>query len=181
MEAAGLDEHLRITEQLRPLLGVIDEVATIIAARRCRVLTCGNGGSAAHAQHLAAELVGRYRRTRSPLDSIALCSDSAVITAIANDFGFEQVFARQVAAHGRPGDVLVMFSASGASANCLVAARTAVSMGIDTVAFTGAGGVALASLSKFCLYVPSSDVARIQEAHQLIIHLLCEQIELLIP
>jgi D-sedoheptulose 7-phosphate isomerase len=139
-----------------------------------RLLTAGNGGSAAEAQHLAGELVGRYRDDRAPFSAIALCAESASFTAIGNDYGAEEVFARQVRAHGRPGDVLVLLSTSGCSPNVLAAAGAAAECGIATWALTGAPGNPLASSADECLAVDSPHTATVQEIHLIAIHLLCE-------
>jgi D-sedoheptulose 7-phosphate isomerase len=139
-----------------------------------RLLTAGNGGSAAEAQHLAAELVGRYRDDRAPFSAIALCAESASFTAIGNDYGAEEVFARQVRAHGRTGDVLVALSTSGCSPNVLAAAVVASECGIVTWALTGAPGNPLALHADDCLAVDSPHTATVQEIHLIAIHLLCE-------
>lgn len=143
-----------------------------------KVLVCGNGGSAADAQHFAAELVGRFRlRDREALPVIALTSDGAILTAWSNDHGFEDVFARQVEALGRPGDVLVGISTSGMSANVIRACEAAHSRGMHTVALAGSGGGELAGLAGTSVVVPASSTQRIQEAHIVTIHALCELIE----
>jgi D-sedoheptulose 7-phosphate isomerase len=138
-----------------------------------RVLACGNGGSAADAQHLVAELVGRFESDRPGLPAIALASDVAVLTALANDFGVEQTFARQVQALGRSGDVLVALSTSGRSPNVLTAAKAARDAGMAVVALTGSAGGALAGLADIALQAPSDVTARIQEVHGALIHALC--------
>jgi D-sedoheptulose 7-phosphate isomerase len=142
-----------------------------------KILWCGNGGSAADAQHMAAEFVGRFRNERPGWASIAVTTDSSILTAIANDYGFDTVFARQVQALCHPGDVLAAFSTSGNSANVLKAVHTARSMRAFTVAFTGEDGGKLRALVDECFCVPSHDTARIQESHILIGHMLCEYVE----
>jgi D-sedoheptulose 7-phosphate isomerase len=144
-----------------------------VLLRGGRLLTTGNGGSAAEAQHLAAELVGRYRDDRAPFSAIALCAESASVTAIGNDYGGDAVFARQVRAHGRPGDVLVALSTSGSSPNVLAAADAAADCGIVTWALTGAPGNPLALRADDCLTVDSPHTATVQEIHLIAIHLLC--------
>jgi D-sedoheptulose 7-phosphate isomerase len=139
-----------------------------------RLLTAGNGGSAAEAQHLAGELVGRYRDDRAPFSAIALCAESASFTAIGNDYGADEVFARQVRAHGRAGDVLVVLSTSGCSPNVLAAVGAAAECGIATWALTGAPGNPLALRADDCLAVDSPHTATVQEIHLIAIHLLCE-------
>jgi len=142
-----------------------------------KLLTCGNGGSAADAQHLTAELVCRFRSDRAALPSIALTANTSTLTAIGNDYGFEWVFARQVEALARSGDVLIAISTSGTSANVVEAARTAKTMGCKVVALTGAHGGELGSLADALLAVPSGVVARIQEIHGICIHILAEAME----
>jgi D-sedoheptulose 7-phosphate isomerase len=145
-----------------------------------KILACGNGGSAADAQHLAAELVGRFREERQALPAIALTADTALLTALGNDYGYERVFARQIEALAQPGDVLLAFSTSGNSANVVQAAQTARRRGCTVVAFTGAGGGELAAHADVLLKAPSGTVARIQEVHTLCIHVLCEALDALL-
>ena len=138
-----------------------------------KVLLFGNGGSAADAQHIAAELVGRLTVDRAPLAALALTVDSSAVTAIANDFGYERVFERQLRALGRPGDVAIAITTSGRSESVLRAVAAAKEMGIFTIGFTGAGGSAFAALCDVGVLVPSADTARVQEAHITIGHILC--------
>jgi D-sedoheptulose 7-phosphate isomerase len=138
-----------------------------------RLLAAGNGGSAAQAEHLAAELLGRYRTNRRPLSGLALATEGAALTAIDNDFGPDKVFTRQVEAHGRPGDVLVALSTSGRSSNILAAVATARAVGMTTWALTGAAPNPLAGACDDVIAVPSISVATVQEVHQVLIHLLC--------
>jgi D-sedoheptulose 7-phosphate isomerase len=145
-----------------------------------KILACGNGGSAADAQHLAAELVGRFREERQALPAISLTADTALLTALGNDYGYHRVFARQVEALAQRGDVLLAFSTSGNSANVVEAAQTARRLGCTVIGLTGAGGGALASHADVLLKAPSSTVARIQEIHTLCIHVLCEALDALI-
>jgi D-sedoheptulose 7-phosphate isomerase len=142
-----------------------------------KILTCGNGGSAADAQHLAAELVCRVRHDRPALPAVALTSDTSVLTAIANDLGFERVFARQVEALARENDVLVTVSTSGNSPNVLAAAGAARRLGCQVIALTGEGGGQLAEHANVLVDVPSNEVAQIQEIHGLCIHVLAELVE----
>jgi D-sedoheptulose 7-phosphate isomerase len=146
-----------------------------------RLLVAGNGGSAAEAQHLAAELVGRLRTERAPLSAIALTADSSAFTAISNDYGFDELFARQVRAHGRPGDVLLLMSTSGRSPNLIAAARAARETGLRTWAMTGAGRSPVADLSDEVLCCPSPDSQVVQELHLVSVHVLCEYIDLALP
>src|SRR5579885_2748918 len=145
----AIAEHLSVIEQLRgqqPILERIAEVMTNAILAGKKVLWCGNGGSAADSQHLAAEIVGRFRRERRGLPSIALTTDTSILTAVANDYGYEAVFGRQVQALGRPGDLLVGISTSGNSPNVVCAIEQAKTNGLTTVAFTGQGGGRMATL-----------------------------------
>lgn len=142
-----------------------------------RLLVAGNGGSAAEAQHLTAELVGRYESERAPFSAIALHADTSSLTAIANDFGSEDAFARQVRAHGRPGDVLLAISTSGESGNVLAAARAAREGGLLSWALTGPAPNRLAALSDDALAVDAERSATVQEAHLVAIHVLCGFVE----
>ncbi|MFF4984062.1 SIS domain-containing protein [Streptomyces sp. NPDC001046] len=139
-----------------------------------RLLAAGNGGSAAQAQHLTAELVGRYRRERRAYSAISLHAETSSVTAIGNDYGFDQVYARQVAAHGRPGDVLMLLSTSGRSANLLAAAVTARQAGLRVWALTGPGPNPLAEAADEALCVDADSTANVQETHLVAVHLLCE-------
>ncbi len=142
-----------------------------------KVLLFGNGGSATDAAHMAAEFVGRYKRERAPLPAIALATDIAAITCIANDYGFEELFARQVLAHGQKGDVAVAISTSGNSPNVLKGVEAAKVLGLTTVAWTGGSGGKLAGMVDYAFVVPSTVTARIQESHITLGHVLCELIE----
>ena len=138
---------------------------------------CGNGGSAADSQHLAAELVGRYKINRSAIPAMSLTVDTSALTAIANDFGYEQVFVRQVEGLGKAGDCLVGISTSGNSQNIVNAFLKAKEMGIKTIAFTGEGGGKMRELADICLNVPSSATNNIQEMHIACGHILCDIVE----
>jgi D-sedoheptulose 7-phosphate isomerase len=153
-----------------------DALLSALRAGR-KVLVCGNGGSAADSQHFAAELVGRFARERSAWPALALSTDTSILTAIGNDFAFDRVFARQVEAHGRPGDVLVGISTSGGSPNVLAAVETARARGLVTIGLTGRDGGALGRLVDVHLNVPSTSTARIQEVHITILHVLSELLE----
>ncbi|MDR4478544.1 MAG: D-sedoheptulose 7-phosphate isomerase [Nitrospira sp.] len=142
-----------------------------------KVLLFGNGGSATDAAHIAAEFVGRYKRERAPLPAIALATDIAAITCIANDYGFEELFARQMRAHGQQGDVAIAISTSGNSPNVLKGVEAATSMGLTTIAWTGGSGGKLAGMVEYAFVVPSTLTARIQESHITLGHVLCELIE----
>ena len=142
-----------------------------------KILVFGNGGSAADAQHLAGELVGRYLKNRRALPAIALTTDSTIVTAVGNDLGFDEVFRRQVEAHGRKGDVAIGISTSGRSPNVIRALETARANGLVTMALTGEGGGKLAGLVDHLIDVPSTDTPRVQEVHGLVVHLLCQIVE----
>jgi D-sedoheptulose 7-phosphate isomerase len=177
---ATLAAHVAVlndTAALAPDIARFAQHAAECIERGGRVFWMGNGGSAADCQHLAAELVGRFERERSGLASIALTTDSSILTSVANDYGFESVFARQVEALCRDGDVLVGLSTSGNSANVLRAMERAAGRGIYRVGLTGAGGGRLAETCELCLTVPSRVTARIQEAHIVIGHILCDLVE----
>jgi D-sedoheptulose 7-phosphate isomerase len=142
-----------------------------------RLLAAGNGGSASQAAHLTSELVGRYRDDRPPFSAIALCAEGSAVTAIGNDYGIEEVFARQVRGHGRPGDVLVALSTSGRSGNVLAAVDAANACGMSTWALCGRSGNPLAERCDEALCVDSPHTATIQEIHLIAIHLLCEAVD----
>jgi D-sedoheptulose 7-phosphate isomerase len=142
-----------------------------------KVLFCGNGGSAADAQHLASELSGRFYLNRPPLFAEALHVNTSYLTAVANDYNYAETFRRMVQAKGRQGDVLVALSTSGNSNNVVKAVQTALKMGMVTVSFTGIQGGELGQISQYCLKVPSTDVPRIQECHILLGHIICERVE----
>ena len=178
--AAQLRQSSRVLSATARCAGPIAEAARLLleACRSGRrVLVFGNGGSAADAQHFAAELVGRFNRDRPALSALALTANTSDLTAIGNDLGFTEVFARQMQAHARAGDVAVAITTSGNSANVLKAAAAARRLGVAVIGMTGAGGGRLQKAADVCIRVPSSDVARIQEAHGAIIHIWCGLIE----
>ncbi|MEE8201252.1 MAG: D-sedoheptulose 7-phosphate isomerase [Candidatus Acidoferrales bacterium] len=175
-------ESARVKEELAAgsAAGVLVQVAgALVSAYRGggKVLLFGNGGSAADAQHIAAELAGKYYFDRAPLEAWALHTNTSALTAIGNDYGYRHVFARQVEAAARPGDVVVGISTSGNSENVIEGIRAARQRGAVTVALTGASGGRLKELVDFCLAVPANDTPRIQEAHILLGHILCELVE----
>jgi len=177
----AIQDHLDVVSQLEGQQALLETIARVmVAALRAggKILWCGNGGSAGDSQHLAAEIVGRFRRERRGMASIALTTDTSVLTSVANDYGYEAVFARQVEALGNPGDVLVGISTSGNSHNVIAALEAAHAQGLVTVAFTGQGGGRMAGVADHLFAVPSADTARIQEAHILAGHMLCDWIEL---
>jgi D-sedoheptulose 7-phosphate isomerase len=153
--------------------------AAMIAALQSghKILLIGNGGSAADAQHIAAEIVGRYKLERPGYAAIALTTDSSALTSIANDYGFKQIFARQVEGLGQPGDVLLAFSTSGRSPNILAALRKARELGIVTVGFTGSRGEAMRSDCDHLLVSPSDDTPTIQQVHMAVAHGVCDAVE----
>ena len=162
------------------LLQVIADIVQVITETfrtGGKVLFCGNGGSAADAQHLAAELSGRYYLDRAPLYAEALHVNSSFLTAVANDYGYREVFARMVAAKAQRGDVLMAFSTSGNSENIIAAIRQARKEQMTVVGFTGATGGEMAKLCDYLIRMPSSDTPRIQEGHILVGHIICEQVE----
>ena len=182
---ALIDSSLRMTAELsvtiaRESSGAIFEAALLIMGclrNGGKVLFFGNGGSAADAQHLAAELVGRFVRERAGLPAIALTTDSSILTAVGNDYGFEQVFARQIQALGRPGDVAVAISTSGNSANVLEGVKEARKRNLKTIGLTGKDGGTLAQQADVAITIPSTSTARIQECHIAIGHLFCELVD----
>ena len=162
--------------EMEAIEGMARAVSATIAAGRT-VFFCGNGGSAAEAQHLAAELVVRFARDRGALPAVALTADGSVLTAIGNDYGFERVFARQIEALGRRGDLLVAMTTSGRSPNVVEAIRAARERGMNVAGMTGEAGKAFARRCDVALVVPSREVARIQEVHLLVGHICCERAE----
>jgi D-sedoheptulose 7-phosphate isomerase len=176
----AIEEHLAVIDLLRDqqslLQGIGEEMTRTILAGK-KVLWCGNGGSAADSQHLAAELMGRFRRERCAFPSIALTTDTSILTAVGNDYGYERVFQRQVEALCTKGDVLVGISTSGSSKNVCAALQTARQIGAFTVAFTGQGGGEIAAVADVALRISSKDTARIQEGHILCGHMLCDWVE----
>ncbi len=177
----SFEEHARVIAEAATVLpAILDRISAELQAcfaRGNKLLACGNGGSASDAEHLVAELVGRYKDDRRPLPAVTLVSASATITALANDYGYERVFARQVEALARPGDLLFAISTSGRSPNVVEAARTARSRGCAVVVLTGAAAGPLAATADFLIPAPSTTTARIQEVHALCIHAICESLD----
>jgi len=181
------DDHLRTTE--RTLAQVLPALEQAIAmchdavTSQQRMLVCGNGGSASDAQHFVAELVGRFERERDPLAAIALSTDTSILTAVGNDYGFDQVFSRQVQALGQPGDVFLGISTSGNSPNVLRAMQQAHEIGMNVIGLTGRDGGQMATQLKpsdVMLCVPDPRTMRIQEMHILLLHLICEGLDTLL-
>jgi len=175
-----LAAHLEVIRGLEPLLPKVERLAAW--GSDClrgggRILWMGNGGSAADCQHLAAELVGRFERDRPGLASIALTTDTSILTSVGNDLGFERIFARQVEALGRPGDLLIGLSTSGNSRNVLAALEVGRRLGLRCAGLAGGSGGHLVAATELCLTIPSGNTARIQEAHILIGHMVCDLVE----
>lgn len=179
--SASLDEHLSVfTSLVTDAFDSIEECGRLIlesVKRGNKVLICGNGGSAADAQHIAAEFVGRYEAERRALPAIALTTDTSALTALANDYSFERIFARQVEALAVGGDVLIAISTSGNSPNVIAAVMEARRKGCTVIGMTGAAGKKLASLCDATLMVPSTRTARIQEGHITVAHIWCEMVD----
>ncbi len=176
----GLHEHLALFQSLSSLSPEIERAAGIISAalgNEHKLLLCGNGGSAADSQHIAAEMTGRFVKDRRPLAAIALSTDTSALTCIANDYSFDEVFSRQVMALGGRGDCLLAISTSGNSRNVMRAADAARSMGTHVIGLLGRDGGTLRGLCDLAIVVPSQTTARIQEAHIFIGHTLCGAVE----
>jgi D-sedoheptulose 7-phosphate isomerase len=165
-----------VKENTRSLILIAEKVASAFTSDR-KLLICGNGGSAADAQHIAAEFVNRFMLERPPLPAVALTTDTSIITSIGNDYSFEDIFSKQIKAIGMEGDVLLAISTSGNSANVISAVKTARGQGIYTVAFTGGDGGRLGSLVDMALVVRSNTTARIQETHIFAGHLICQLVD----
>ncbi len=175
--SADLKNKIAADQTLCKSIEILAERMLLTYQNNRKILWCGNGGSAADAQHLAAELSGRYYKDRPPLNSEALHVNTSYLTAVANDYGYQFVFSRMVEAIGHEGDLLIGLSTSGNSENIIEALQHAKSKGLYTAAFTGAGGGRLSSIADLCIAIPSKDTPRIQECHMLIGHSLCEYIE----
>jgi D-sedoheptulose 7-phosphate isomerase len=183
MKAAAvreLEESVRIKKLLAgDPADIVDAARKVIDAFRAgrKLLLIGNGGSAADAQHIATELVGRFRKERKALPAIALTTDTSLLTALANDYGYETVFSRQIEALADAGDVLLAITTSGTSPNVVQAVKKAKTKGVFVIALTGQGGGKLKALADLTIAVPSKDTARIQEAHITIEHVICHLVE----
>lgn len=178
--AVALREHLSLFDTLDSLQADVQNAAAMVVRTLSsggKLMLCGNGGSAADSQHIAAELTGRFVQDRRPLAAIALTTDSSALTCIGNDYDFSEVFSRQVIGLGRPGDCLLAISTSGTSANVVKAVEAAQRLHISTVALSGRDGGRLRSLCDAAIVVPSATTARIQEAHIFVGHALCALIE----
>lgn len=173
-------EHLRTAEGLFGLSSQVSEAVDIVyksLAGGGQLLVAGNGGSAADAQHIVAELTGRFMRERHPFRALALHANTSALTAIGNDYGFEHVFARELTAHGRSGDVLLAISTSGNSMNILKAIEAARNIKVHVIGLTGETGGKMREVCDLCLCIPSKSTARIQEMHITIGHAICELLE----
>ncbi|MDE3072538.1 MAG: D-sedoheptulose 7-phosphate isomerase [Pseudomonadota bacterium] len=176
-KSIALLQAMAADPQLRELIGSAVQLAVAALKQGNKLLFAGNGGSAADAQHWAGELVSRFNFDRPGLAAVALTTDTSILTAIGNDYGYDYVFARQVEALGRPGDVLFAISTSGNSKNILRALHAARAAGIGVIGFTGQTGGAMAELCDLCFRMPSGETPKIQEGHEFIGHLLCNLIE----
>lgn len=177
---ASLAETVRTFQALTGLRPAIDRAGDMILAtlrRGGKLLICGNGGSAAEAAHFATELVGRYAKTRRSLPAVALSSDGSLVTCIGNDFGYEQVFARQITGLAQPGDLVVVLTSSGNSPNILAALAEAQRLGLESIALLGRGGGKAKGLATCELVMPGDSAAAAQEAHLFLIHHFCERID----
>ena len=179
----AIEDSIRVKQKIleddgliKSIYDVADECITSYKQGN-RVLLAGNGGSAADAQHIAAEFVGRYAFDRPGLPATAFTTDTSMLTAIANDYGFDQIFRRQLEANGSKGDVFIGISTSGNSPNVVAALQRARELGIITVALTGQGGGEMQSYSDYCIQVPSTSTPRIQESHIMLGHIICELVE----
>jgi len=178
---SALDAAIALHQQVRdadaaPVVAAADAIAGALK-RGGKLLIFGNGGSAADAQHVAAELVGRFQRERVALAAVALTTDTSVLTSIANDYAFDRVFARQVEGLGRPGDVALGISTSGASANVVAGLVAARALGLGTIALTGGDGGAVGRAAAIHVNVASDNAARVQEVHRTLLHVICDLVE----
>ncbi|PYL12039.1 MAG: phosphoheptose isomerase [Verrucomicrobia bacterium] len=176
----AIDDSVRVLQSLKNLEPQVTRAADLIwecLRTGNKLLICGNGGSASDASHFATELVVRFTKDRRALPAICLASDTGILTAAGNDYGFDEIFARQVAAFGVPGDVLICLTTSGKSKNVVRALQEAKARKVNTIAFLGRDGGSTIGIADIDLLVKDDSTARIQEAHQLVIHVLCEIIE----
>jgi D-sedoheptulose 7-phosphate isomerase len=181
--AQQISESISVKQAMLDDAGLIAQVESVAALivetyrEGGKVLLAGNGGSAADAQHIAAELVSRFSFDRPALPAMALTTDTSILTAIGNDYGYESLFSRQLQANARPGDVFIAISTSGNSANIVRALEAAAELDLVTVGLSGAGGGSMADLCRYCIRIPSNDTPRIQEGHITIGHILCASTE----
>lgn len=174
-------EHLiSLLKQNKEFISKIDRAVSMLATaikNKKKILVCGNGGSAADSQHLAGELVGRFQKEREPIECISLTTNTSIITAIGNDYGFDRIFARQIDATGKNGDVVILISTSGKSTNIIEAAKSARMKKMKIISLTGYEPNMLSEMSDLTISVPSKSTPRIQEIHSIIIHLICGILE----
>jgi phosphoheptose isomerase len=178
--SAMLDDAVATTNALRPFLHQVTTLSDLVL--RCfenkkKLLFCGNGGSASDANHIAAEFTGRFNRERAPYPALALSADAGLLTCTANDYGFDDIFARPIHAHGEAGDILFCLTTSGNSQNIVSALAAARECGVYSVALLGKGGGACKGLADEEIIIPSNVTARIQEAHKLLLHMICELVD----
>ncbi len=174
--AAAIKLHERVRGNLGPTILAAQTISAALKAGH-KLLVFGNGGSASDAQHIAAELVGRFQRERAAMAAIALTTDTSVLTSIGNDYSFKQVFARQVEALGQRGDVAMGISTSGESLNVVAALLAAKGKGLKTIALTGRDGGSVARAAEIHVNVPDQNTARVQEVHRTLLHVVCEVVE----
>jgi len=177
---SAIERHISAAQALPAQWPLIGQIASVVAGalrKGGKVLICGNGGSAADSQHIAAELVGRFKLERRALAALALTTDTSILTCLANDYDFDKIFERQVEAHGRKGDILIGLSTSGASRNVLNAFSKAREMGLITVGFLGRDGGAIKPLSDLALVIEDADTPCVQEMHILAAHIICGLVE----
>jgi D-sedoheptulose 7-phosphate isomerase len=176
----SVDEHVQVASSISDLLPDIVKVAAILIesfSKGNKLLIFGNGGSASDAQHIAAELVGRFMKERTALPAIALTTDTSILTSVGNDYSYENIFSRQVEALAKSGDVVMGISTSGNSKNVIKALQIASELGCNTIGLLGKGGGEIKNIVDVNIVVPSSNTARIQEIHILIGHMLCESVD----
>ena len=174
--AATIKLHERVRSNLGPAIVAAQALSEALRAGR-KLLVFGNGGSASDAQHLSAELIGRFQRERAAMPAIALTTDTSVLTAVGNDYSYRQVFVRQVEALGRPGDIAMGISTSGESPNVVAALQAARARGLKTIALTGRDGGTVGRVADIHVNVPDENTARVQEVHRTLLHVMCEVIE----
>jgi D-sedoheptulose 7-phosphate isomerase len=174
--AAAIALHDRVRQNLGPALVAAQTIAAALGSGK-KLLVFGNGGSAADAQHVASELVGRFMRERAALAAVALTADTSILTSVANDYSFKQVFARQIEALGQAGDVALAISTSGESLNVVTALQVARERGLKTIALTGRDGGRVGAAAEIHVNVPDQNTARVQEVHRTLLHVICELVE----
>ena len=177
---SAIESHIAAARALPARWGLIGQIASTIAGsvrKGGKVLICGNGGSAADSQHIAAELVGRFKKERRAIAALALTTDTSILTALGNDYSFDKIFARQVEAHGRNGDILIAISTSGSSLNVLNAVNKAREMGLTAIGLLGRDGGTIKPVCDLALVIENADTARVQEMHILAAHIICGLVE----